>query len=100
MWEEEEGVVGRFEDALGDDTLLEKREGGYSQRRSQPRAGGTAEPHRESIFSMSACEYAAPTTRLVSRVVFLGAFTGVVAPRQKGEAELKGGSASPRLNCI
>lgn len=40
---------------------------------------------------MSACEYAAPTTRLDSRVVFLGPFTGVVAPRQKGEAELKGG---------
>lgn len=36
---------------------------------------------------MSACEYAAPTTRLDSRVVFLGPFAGV-ALRQNGEAEL------------
>lgn len=41
----------------------------------------------ESNFSISAWEYAAPTTRLDSRVVFLGPFAGV-ALRQNGEAEL------------
>lgn len=40
----------------------------------------------ESNLSISACEYAAPTTRLDSRVVFLGPFPGVEL-RQNGEAD-------------
>lgn len=49
------------------------------------RRGGEA--HRESNFSMSACEYAAPTTRLDSRGVFLGPLAGD-ALRQNGAVEL------------
>lgn len=49
--------------------------------------GGSGSAHRESNFSMSACEYAAPTTRLDSRVDFLEPFAGE-ALRQKGAVEL------------
>lgn len=43
--------------------------------------------HKESNFSISAWEYAAPTTRLDSRVGFLGLFAGG-GLRQNGGAEL------------
>lgn len=49
---------------------------------------GRGKAHKESNFSISACEYAAPTTRLDSRVGFLvGPFAGG-GLRQKGGAEL------------
>lgn len=51
------------------------------------RTNSRSQSHKESNFSMSAWEYAAPTTRLDSRVVFFGPFAGV-ALRQNGEAEL------------
>lgn len=61
------------------------------------------EPHKESNFSISACEYAAPTTRLDSRVVFFGPFAGV-ALRQNCAPDLlvnqhAGDRRSPATRC-
>lgn len=56
--------------------------------RSTPPQVNRSKAHKESNFSISACEYAAPTTRLDSRVGFLvGPFAGG-GLRQKGGAEL------------
>lgn len=46
--------------------------------------------HKVSNFNMSAWEYAAPTTRLDSRVGFMGGPLACGALRQKGGAELPG----------
>lgn len=62
----------------------------YSQCQ-MPFGDNRAKTYEWSSFSISAWEYAAPTTRLDSRVGFLGPFTGPFADvglRQNGEAEL------------
>lgn len=80
--EREGGVCGRFEE-LEPETFLEVP---VSAQRSDS-GRGEVSSHKESNLSMSACEYAAPTTRLDSRVVFLEPFAGE-ALRQKGAVEL------------
>ncbi len=60
---------------------------GFSRRVSDAPTPHGKMAHNESNFSMSACEYAAPTTRPESRLAFLGVVS-CWGGLQNGEADL------------